>query len=456
MSIRSLALAAALFVSAPALGQAPPAPEFAPGAKGAVTVYRHVSLVDPLAGAVRRDMAVVVEGERIRAVTADGDAAVPEGARSVDLKGAFMLPGLIDSHVHLATPPNRRWAEAQMRRDLYGGITAVRDMADDLRAVAEYSRQALVGEIAAPDIYYAALVAGPSFFRDPRTRAATGGLEPGRVPWMQSIDEGTDIRLAVAMARGTGATGLKIYANLPGSLVAKLAAEAHRQGFPVWAHGMVFPATPAEVVGAGADVVSHVCYLAYQAMAKRPQSYQDRFPIDAGLFAKGDNAAMAALFAEMKRRGTILDATDRVYVEAAKAAAKAGKPYHCTPELAARLTNQAWRAGVTLSAGTDGNSARSDPFPALYEELVLLEEKAGLPAAAVLRAATLGGAATIGRQREMGSIEVGKLANLVVTAKNPLESVRNVATIILTVKRGREFARSAFRPIDEAEMPDDD
>src|SRR3546814_15834880 len=102
-----------------------------------------------------------------------------------------------------------------MRRDLYGGITAVRIMADDLRPIAELARASLVGEIAGPDLYFAALVAGPSFFEDQRTKAIAAGAVPGEAPWMPKIDDRTNIPLDVAMARGNFATGLKIYAKLP-------------------------------------------------------------------------------------------------------------------------------------------------------------------------------------------------------------------------------------------------
>ena len=67
-----------------------------------------------------------------------------------------------------------------MRRDLYSGITAVRIMADDLRAIAELARAARAGEIAGPDLYYAAIVAGPSFFEDPRTAGGQRRLDAGR------------------------------------------------------------------------------------------------------------------------------------------------------------------------------------------------------------------------------------------------------------------------------------
>lgn len=441
-----LAALAALFL----VGMAP-APQTAPEP---ITIYRGASLIDGTGGPIRRDMAVVVAGETIRQVVPSRSLRPNawRGARIVDLQGRYMLPGLIDSHQHLATPPNRRLATAMMRRDIYSGITAVRDMADDLREVRVLARMARGGQMEGPDIYYAALVAGPSFFEDPRTHAATRGVIAGKVPWMQAIDSRTDMRRAVADARSTGAAAIKIYANLPADLVRRITAEAHRQHMLVWAHAMVFPATPAEVIGAGPDSVSHVCYLAYQASPRRPASYQDRFPVDYARFSGGDNPAMAALFREMRRRGVILDATDRVYVAAERRARPGGKPFHCTAELAARLTNQAWRAGVAISTGTDGYAPHASLYPALYEELELLAEKAGMPPGDVIRSATLIGARALGQERAMGTIAPGKLANMVVVARNPLENIANLRSVVFTVKRGRRFDRSDYRPVTAAEM----
>ena len=435
MSFKPFLLALVGFLAAAAAPYDPPH-------IGTRVVYRHAGLIDGTGAPLRADMAVVTDGETITTIVPDSGLTgrLLGGARQVDLSGAYLLPGLIDSHQHIATPPDRPAAEASLRRALYGGITAIRDMADDLRQVGDLARAARVGEIAAPDIYYAALMAGPSFFEDVRTGAAAQGADAGRVPWMQAIDERTDLPLAVAMARGTSATAIKIYANLPGPLVARIAQEAHRQGIMVWAHGMVFPATPAEVVGAGVDSVSHVCYLAYQAMDRRPDSYEHRFPVDAALFEPGDNPAMASLFAEMRRRGTILDATNRVYEAVEASAHLAGKPPQCTVALAARLTNQAWRAGVAISAGTDGDNPPSYPWPSLFEEIGLLA-KAGMPPADVIRSATMVGAMAIGRQNEMGSIAPGKLANFLIVGGNPLDDLRNLQKVVMTVKRGRAFPR---------------
>ena len=435
-SDRILAIAAAFLLT----GAAP----FAPPAHKSPTVYRHATLIDGTGAPAKPDMAVITDGERIAAVVPDASLmeAQLQGAKQVDLTGKFLLPGLIDTHQHFATPPDRAEAEARLRRDIYSGITATRDMADDLRQMGDIARQARVGEIASPDIYYAALMAGPSFFIDPRTQAIAQGAIAGQVPWEQAIDESTDMPLAVARAKGTNATAVKIYANLPGDIVAKITSEAHRQGMRVWAHGMVFPATPFDVVDAGVDSVSHSCYLAYQAMDRRPESYQQRFPLAASLFRR-DNAVMAKLFADMVERGTVLDATLHVYREVEAAAKEQGKPPLCTVALAGKLTNQAYRAGVTISAGTDGDTDAGDPWPALFDELELLNHSAGLPPSAVVKAATLNGAKAAGQEQEMGTIAVGKLANLVVLTANPLEDVKNFRTVVLTVKRGRAFQRGA-------------
>jgi imidazolonepropionase-like amidohydrolase len=419
---------------------------FEPPHTGSRTIYRHATLIDGTGTAPRRDMAVITDGERIAAVLPDSSLSRAQlgGAEQINLSGKYLLPGYIDSHQHLATPPDRPEAEARLKRDIYSGITATRDMADDIRQIADITRAARVGEIPSPDINYVALMAGPSFFDDPRTQAIAQGAIAGHVPWEQAIDHSTDMPLAIAQAKGTYATAVKIYANLPGDLVAKITREAHRQGLKVWAHAMVFPATPFEVVDAGVDTVSHTCYLAYQPMAKRPDSYQHRFPIDASLF-QHDNPVMAKLFADMVRRGTILDATVHVYREVEAAAKEQHKPPLCTVALAGKLTNQAWRAGVQISTGTDGDKPMTESWPSLFDEFQLLHDAAGLTPMAVIKAATLTGAKAMGDEVDMGTIAPGKLANLVVLSANPLDDVRNMRSVVLTVKRGRQFPRADYR-----------
>ncbi|MCD2317200.1 amidohydrolase family protein [Sphingomonas sp. IC-11] len=441
---------AALAVAVPTTVQAAPATE----AAAAAILYRHATLIDGTGGPALPGMTVVTRGERVEAVLADAKvtADMLKGAEIVDLTGRFLLPGLIDSHQHIATPPNRRRAEALMRRDLYSGITATRIMADDLRSVAEIARAAVVGEIASPDLHYAALFAGPSFFDDPRTLAVSAGVKPGTGAWMQAVDDRSDLPLAVARAKGTGATAIKIYANLPADLIARITKEAHRQDMQVWAHGMVFPTPPADVIAAGPDVVSHTCYLAYQAVDKRPATYQQRVAIDPAPFIARNNPVMAGLFATMRERGMLLDATLRVYQEGEKRARTGGGPAYCSLDLAAALTAQAHQAGVEISAGTDGDTEAGAPYPGLFEELELLVGKAGFKAAEAIRAATLIGAKAMGQEADIGTVAPGKLANMVVLTRNPLTDIANMRSVLMTVKRGRAYHRDDFKPVTAEEL----
>jgi imidazolonepropionase-like amidohydrolase len=430
------------------------APAFAQPAEN-TAIYSGLTLIDGTGAAPTPNMAIVTRGERIEAVVPQSGVQqyLNNHYQSYVFHDFYVMPGLINSHVHMATQPNRRFAEALLRRDVYSGVTAVRDMAGDARALADLSRSARLGDIPSPDIYYAALMAGPQFFKDPRTHAAAQGATAGEVPWLQAITDKTDLKRAVAEARGTGATGIKIYADLPGTLVRDITAEAHRQNILVWSHAAVFPATPADAIDGGVDVISHVCMLAYQASRSMPPEYHNRAPVEADKFT-GDNAVVAKLFDDMKARGTILDATLWVYDEMSKehaAEPKSPAPY-CSAELAAKLLNQAYRAGVMISAGTDGFTPWQEPYVALDDEVALLVTKAGMSPVDALRAATVIGAKTIGKEKDMGTIEPGKLANFVVLTRNPLDDVANLKKVALTVKRGRPYLRGHYQPItaDEA------
>ena len=416
-------------------------------AQSTATLYRNVTVIDGTGAQPKPGMNLLIRGERIVSV---GAAVPPLGVavRVVDATGLYVLPGLINTHEHLATPPNRRYAEAQMKRDLYGGVTSIRDMADDLRQVGELARAARVGEIAGPDIYYAALMAGPEFFTDPRTQAVTRGGVPGHVPWMQAIGPDTDLVQAVAMARGTWASAIKIYADLPAERVAAITAEAHRQGIPVWAHAAVFPASPAEVLDAGVDAVSHVCMLAYQASDAMPRAYHARAPVDASKFQAGDNPVTAALFRTMKAGGVPLDATLLIYDEMDRDhAAHPERPAgYCSLDLAARLTAQARRAGVIVTAGTDTPGDAADPYPALYREMELLVDKAGFTPLEAIRAATGHAALAIRRDPDFGTLAPGQLADLLFLARDPSADIRALRSLTLTVKRGVAYPRADYHP----------
>ena len=167
----------------------------------------------------------------------------------------------------------------------------------------------------------------------------------------------------------------------------------------------------------------------------------------------GPNAALDDLLADMKARGTILDATLYVYMLLDKEK-DANPPPYCTLALAQKLTAAAYRAGIPVSAGTDAETDWKDHAPALPDELALLVHGAGFSAMDAIRSATAIAARTIGQDRDMGTLEHGKLADIVFLSKDPLADIANVKSVVLTVKRGKAFAPKDYKPITAEEAKD--
>ncbi|MYE91780.1 MAG: amidohydrolase family protein, partial [Gemmatimonadetes bacterium] len=280
-------------------------------------IFEGATVIDGTGAPPRTGMAIVLEGEEIAAVLPVGELGAErrDGAEVVDASSWFAIPGLIESHTHVATMANRARAEFILNRQLYGGITTARDMAGDVRSLMDLQRASLVKEIDAPDLRFAALMAGPEFFTDPRTVSSAAGETPGAVTWMQAVTENTDLREAVTLARGTWATGIKTYAAIDGDLLAAIAAEARRQGIPVWAHVHVGPARSLEVARAGVRAMSHVCDVGSAAIPddvfqEGQEGLRSGF-VDVDL----DDPAIDSVFAAMRRNGTVLDATLRIVVQ---------------------------------------------------------------------------------------------------------------------------------------------
>jgi imidazolonepropionase-like amidohydrolase len=393
-----------------------------------------VTLFDGTGQEARPNQSVLVEGERIAAIFPTGSRPLPAGATVYNLPGRYLIPGLIDSHVHIATEPSgedsRVRTERRLRLALLGGVTTVRDMAGDVRALASLQRDALLGEITSPDIYYAALFAGPLFFADPRTHDASRGLMPGQVPWMRAITDTTDIHQAVAEARGSGAAAIKLYAALSGELARRITTEAHAQGLMVWAHAALRPARPIEVVEAGVDAVSHANLIA-TAMDSVRRATGLHAPASEPLDL--EDAGLDTLFAAMVRRHTSFEPTLLIFAESPAAL-----------RLAGAVASKAHRRGVTIIAGTDtlgAADASALGLPNLHWELELLVTLAGLSPAEALESATRDAAVALGARGIRGTVEVGKLADLVVLRSDPLRDIRNTRSIQLVMKRGRVYRK---------------
>ncbi len=364
----------------------------------------------------------------------DGSKPLPDSFNIISLKGKYLLPGLIDTHVHMATDPsgtdNRDTTIKVLNRMLYSGITSVRDMAGDARVLAGLSRDALTGDILSPDIYFSALMAGPDFFSDPRTHASTRGAIAGRMPYMRAVSDSTNLELAVAEAKGTGASGIKLYADLPASLAAGIIAEAKKQGILVWGHAWLKPAKPSELVKAGISSISHAPLLIYDRLDSIPSSWKTNSHDDR--FWNNAVPDLSSLFTLMKEKHVLLDATLSAYRQ--WAVQDTSRRYYY--EIAKRITARAYRAGVKICAGTD-----DDQEEFVQHEMKLLVDDAGFSTIDAIIAATKYGAEAIGIDSMHGTIEINKAADLLVLDKDPLASIDNIRSVYMVIKAGKIFKK---------------
>jgi imidazolonepropionase-like amidohydrolase len=207
-------------------------------------VLANVTVIDGNGGRPKPNMTLVISGERIAEMFPAGKKRLPAGATVMDLSGQYVMPGLIDSHYHLIAYDKAK-EELIARFALIGGITSVRDMAGDGITLAELAKAARDNNVQSPRIYFSALMAGSTWFVDARVAMMMHGKPAGQAAWARAIKPDTDIVKAVTEAKATGATGIKLYADLPPDIVKKITKEAHRQNLKVWSHATLFPANPA-------------------------------------------------------------------------------------------------------------------------------------------------------------------------------------------------------------------
>lgn len=398
-------------------------------------------LIDGTGAPVREVKRLIARDGSIVAINGEGRVPEPEAdARwlRIGLDGAWVMPGLIDTHVHVARfPETRVHAESILRSAVRGGVTSVRDLAGDARTLAELERATSTGEFIGPHLVYSAIFGGPDIHREGPTSEMAAGRDPGSAPWSRAIVADTDLPLAVAEAKGTGAGNLKLYGDMDAKLVRRIVAEARKQQLATTAHATVFSAGPGDLVDAGVGSLAHAPYLVWEGAGDVPTDYRMRTQ---GPWSSipPDHPRLLALYRRMAERGVFLDATLYVY--------KAMRNY--SPEVkadwtdaayawAAQATRLAHRAGVRVTTGTDWFEPHdeSDP-PHTHAELELLVASAGFTPMEAIVAATRNGAAALGLSSR-GTIAPGKVADLLVLDASPLEDIRNTTRIRMTVVRGK-------------------
>lgn len=402
--------------------------------KPALLILNDVTLIDAGHPVPAMHQTVVIRGGRISGIFRTGTVVLPDSAVVINLKGKYVLPGLIDSHVHMATDPsgtdNRSHTLQVLTQMLYSGITTVRDMAGDGRVLAGLARDANAGEITAPEIYYSALMAGPVFFSDPRTQASSKGGTAGNMPYMKAVTDTTDLTLAVAQAKGSGASGIKLYANLSDVLATRILAAAIKQNMPVWSHAWLQGAKPSDLVKAGCISISHAPLLLYEKLGRVPDSWKKGHH-DAAFWDKAV-PELDELFILMKQNHTLLDATLLTYKKWAASDTAMQWDY----EIAKRITARAYKAGVTICTGTD-----DDQEQFVQDEMRLLVTDAGFTPFDVIVAATKNSAASLDLGAVKGSISPGMDADLLILTRNPLDNIDNMKSVDLVIKKGAIYQK---------------
>ena len=411
-----------------------------------ILVLTDVTVIDGNGGRPVPNMTVVISGEHIADIFARGKKQLPAGATVMNLRGHYLIPGLIDSHYHFMLGLRSKETEDAFHRfALLGGITSVRDMAGDAIALADLAKAAADPTMQCPRVYFSALMAGPTHLMvDPRVDQISHGRARGEAPWARAITPDTDIAKAVSEAKATGATGIKIYTDLAPEIVTRITVEAHREGLKVWSHAAIYPGKPSDAVRAGVDVISHSNLIIAEGMEKVPQQYAGSYPLLDYNSAGVESKAISDLLKLMLSKGTFLDPTLLVISQLEKT--EKGKIFQDPQQMAEwsyMFTLRAHIRRVPIVAGTDvQETPTTRDFPNIHIEMELLVSKAGLTPLEAITAATRNGAQVLGISDSYGTIAPGKIADLVVLSADPSTDIRNTTKIVYVIKGGKVHKRN--------------
>ncbi|WP_459211767.1 amidohydrolase family protein [Aquimarina rhabdastrellae] len=419
--------------------------------KGTYIVLKNATVIDAVSNTGRRGD-ILIREEKIHKVSYNGPIIAPQGATTYDLKGKYIIPGLIDAHVHI-THGTFKDAQEQLNTALMGGVTGVRDMGGDGRMLTLLKKNTQIGEDIGADVFFSTIIAGPNFFdNDPRPQQVAKGAVAGEVSWQRSITNDSDFKQVIAEAKGLGATAIKVYDSVDKELFKKIASEAKRQGLKVWAHAVVPPTKAIDITNGGAEMMSHAGdMIAYEFLSELKGRHDFKSREEAIAYRKklkevkwDKNAPeVKRLFNAMKKNNSILDATLFVYYDGLSRPSNGRKVDSSRYKAAMKAVNIAKNMGVKIGAGSDHvitYGRYHQKTVNIHKELELLVQ-AGLSPIDALRAATIINAEGMGEEKNIGTIEEGKLANIVILDANPLENISNTRKIKAVIKRGELYEK---------------
>jgi imidazolonepropionase-like amidohydrolase len=412
-------------------------------------VIRNTRLFDPRDLNVTPGMSVLVRGDRIIRVAPDAELKASADAQIVDAHGGFLMPGLWDNHQH--------FSDIDGPLDLANGVTSARDMANDtdtfLQRVARFDNGSELG----PRVLKAGIIDGTGEFAGP-TKMRVDTAEQA----IQDVDWYAD----------HGYAQIKIYSSVKPELVPIIADHAHARGLRVSGHVPAFMSARQFVEG-GADEIQHINFIELNFLFPEVKETRnrDRF-IKVAEHAREftpNKPQVRDFIAFLKQHHTVLDPTmdafeglfcgdpaivmpglesivprfpPQVRRQLLSGALEVPKgkeaAYREAFPAMLRLLKALYDAGITIVPGTDNLAGYM-----LHHELELYVQ-AGIPAAEVLRMATLTPALVMGVDKDRGVIAAGKLADMVLIDGDPTQNIRDINNVTTVIKGGKIYDPAAI------------
>ncbi|MDQ4132912.1 MAG: amidohydrolase family protein [Actinomycetota bacterium] len=421
-----------------------------------VVVLDNFTLVDGIGGTPIPGASVVIEDGVIASVGNRSPQVI--GAKVLDGRDRWLLPGLWDTHMHngfsaggLLSP--EELSEEQLllnwRAYLRSGVTSVVSVGDDPRRV-----------LAARDAEREDRLLGPRIFAAGSVFTAPGGHPAGTILRGETavrvgdlaieVDEPGDARQRLRrLVENDGVDLVKvIYSTIPGDgprlprdVLDALVDEAHTSGRPVVAH-VSTTEEAAECVAAGVDGLEHMVLDDGEQFDRVLAAARDRgvfWTPTLALFDRMAHDLDPSYIDDYRPEGFV---SRTILLSVRQWASRGDRPAPGSPgppwERTVELAGRAHAAGVRLALGTDAGMIAVFHGLAVHRELELLV-RAGLAPTEALSAATAVAAAKVGAESRLGTVEVGKEADLLILRDSPLDDIRNTRQIDLVIKRGKRF-----------------
>ncbi len=391
-------------------------------------LIQHVRVLDFGTGRFGDATSLLVQNGRIQWIGAEQGKSIPANTVRLDAGGRYAIPGLFDSHVHSA------WSNQQANEDAFiaFGVTSVRDTGATLDLMTALDERSTNTALPAPRYFYA----GEIF----------EGLMPHWGDAFLQVGSEQEARAEVRNWKAAGVDFIKVYPSLPWHLQQVVADEAHRVGLPLVGHGL----SPEEVtrrILLGFSTLEHNSAAAYDDILKLAAATGTA--IDPTLNV-GNGALMRANEPEWESSWRV---REFVPEEARRSAGpgRGGGPGVTAEQLRGRARAgfermlTARKTGVNFLGGTDSLMGGVFFGLSLHWEIAQFAD-AGFAPIDVLRMATERAADQVGAGADLGTLAPGKLADIVLLDRDPLENIRNTQSIWQVVKGGLVYDPAKLRP----------